>query len=110
MTTSIAMVLLILGCALVTWIPRVLPFILVKNMKLPKIVLRWLAYIPVCILSALVIEGFFEKEDAIVTVQWMNVLVFIPTLFIALLTKSLSKTVIAGVVTMAGFRFFFGLS
>ncbi|MEK3764912.1 AzlD domain-containing protein [Solibacillus sp. FSL K6-4121] len=110
MTTSIAMVLLILGCALVTWIPRVLPFILVKNMKLPKIVLRWLAYIPVCILSALVIEGFFEKEDAIVTVQWMNVLVFIPTLFIALLTKSLSKTVIAGVVTMAGFRLFFGIS
>ena len=61
MTTSIAMVLLILGCALVTWIPRILPFVLVKNMKLPKIVLRWLAYIPVCILSALVIEGFFDK-------------------------------------------------
>ena len=107
MTTSIAMVLLILGCALVTWIPRILPFVLVKNMKLPKIVLRWLAYIPVCILSALVIEGFFKKDSTIVTVQWINILVFIPTLLVALLSKSLSKTVIAGVVTMAGFRFFF---
>lgn len=107
MTTSIAMVLLILGCALVTWIPRILPFVLVKNMKLPKIVLRWLTYIPVCILSALVIEGFFEKKSPIVTIQWINVLVFIPTLLVALLTKSLSKTVIAGVITMAGFRFFF---
>lgn len=108
MTTSIAMVLLILGCALVTWIPRILPFVLVKNMNMPKIVLRWLAYIPVCILSALVIEGFFEKQTAVVTIQWINVFAFIPTLFVALLTKSLSKTVIAGVVTMAGLRLFFG--
>lgn len=108
MTTSVAMVLLILGCALVTWIPRILPFILVKNMNMPKIVLRWLAYIPVCILSALVIEGFFVKEEAFVTVQWLNVMAFIPTLFVALLTKSLSKTVIAGVVTMAGLRLMVG--
>ncbi|MGN7478675.1 AzlD domain-containing protein [Solibacillus silvestris] len=108
MTTSIGMVLLILGCALVTWIPRILPFVLVKNMNMPKIVLRWLAYIPVCILSALVIEGFFEKEAAIVNVHWINVIAFIPTLLVALLTKSLSKTVIAGVVTMAGFRLLFG--
>lgn len=107
MTTSIAMVLLILGCALVTWIPRILPFVLVKNMNMPKIVLRWLAYIPVCILSALVIEGFFVKEMAVVNVQWMNVFAFIPTLLVALFTKSLSKTVIAGVVTMAGLRMFF---
>lgn len=107
MTTTFAMVLLILGCALVTWVPRVLPFILVKNMKMPDIVLRWLAYIPVCILSALVIEGFFKHEQSFVTVNWLNVAAFIPTLLVALLTKSLSKTVIAGVFTMALLRFLF---
>lgn len=105
MTTSIAMVLLILGCALVTWIPRILPFVLVKNMNMPKIVLRWLAYIPVCILSALVIEGFFKKEATFVTIHWLNVCAFIPTLLVALLTKSLSKTVVIGVLTMALLRF-----
>lgn len=105
MTTSLAMVLLILGCALVTWLPRIVPFVLVKNMKLPDIVLRWLAYIPVCILSALVIEGFFDKKDHLVTIQWLNVVTFIPTLVVALFTKSLSKTVIAGVVTIAIFRY-----
>lgn len=107
MTTTFAMVLLILGCALVTWVPRVLPFILVKNMKMPDIVLRWLAYIPVCILSALVIEGLFKHEQSFVTVNWLNVAAFIPTLLVALLTKSLSKTVIAGVLTMALLRFLF---
>lgn len=107
MMTSLGMVLVILGCALVTWIPRIMPFVLVKNIKMPNIVLRWLAYIPVCILSALVIEGFFEKQDQLVTIHWMNVIVFIPTLLIALLTKSLSKTVIAGVLTMAIMRYLF---
>lgn len=108
MTTSIAMVLLILGCAVVTWAPRILPFVLVKNIALPKIVLRWLAYIPVCILSALVIEGLFEKEESsIVMIDWMNLLALLPTLFVALLTKSLSKTVIAGVLTMALLRYLF---
>ena len=107
MTTSIAMVLLILGCAVVTWAPRILPFVLVKNIALPKIVLRWLAYIPVCILSALVIEGLFEKEESIVMIDWMHLLALLPTLFVALLTKSLSKTVIAGVLTMALLRYLF---
>ncbi|MER1955907.1 MAG: AzlD domain-containing protein [Solibacillus sp.] len=108
MTTTFAMILLILGCAMVTWIPRILPFVLVKNMNMPDIVLRWLAYIPVCILSALVIEGFFKYEQSFVTVNWLNVAAFIPTLFVALLTKSLSKTVIAGVITMAALRYIIG--
>lgn len=107
MTTSMAMVLLILGCALVTWIPRIVPFVLVKNVRMPSIMLRWLAYIPVCILSALVIEGVFVKESQLVTIDWLYLCAFIPTLVVALLTKSLSKTVIAGVLTMAALRFFF---
>ena len=106
MTTTVAMVVLIIGCALVTWIPRILPFVLVKNMKLPDVLLRWLAYIPVCILSALVIEGFFVQEQSIVTLNWLNIVAFIPTLLVALLTKSLSKTVIVGVLTMAAVRYF----
>lgn len=107
MTTTLAMVLLILGCAVVTWIPRIMPFILVKNMKMPDVVLRWLTYIPVCILSALVIEGMFVKQQRLVTIDWISLLAFIPTLFVALLTKSLSKTVIAGVLTMALLRYLF---
>ncbi len=60
MTTTLAMVLIILGCAVVTWLPRVIPFMLVRSVQLPDVVLRWLTYIPVCILSALVIESLIE--------------------------------------------------
>jgi branched-subunit amino acid transport protein len=108
MTTTTAFILLVIGCALVTWIPRILPFIFVKNMSLPDVVLRWLAYIPVCILSALVLEGMFHKMGSFVTLDVENVLAFIPTLLVAVLTKSLSKTVIVGVLTMAFLRFMMG--
>ncbi|MGE7020526.1 AzlD domain-containing protein [Solibacillus cecembensis] len=107
MTTTIWIVLVILGCAVVTWLPRILPFVFVKNVKMPDVVLRWLAYIPVCILSALVIEGMFVKEAQLVTIDWLHLCAFIPTLLVALVTKSLSKTVVAGVITMAALRFFF---
>lgn len=105
--TTWTMVLLILGCALVTWVPRILPFALVKNITMPNVLLRWLAYIPVCILSALVIESFIHTEGRIVTLDWLSVAAFIPTLVVAVWTKSLSKTVIVGVLTMAALRYFF---
>ncbi len=107
MTTTWPMLLLILGCAFVTWVPRVIPFAIVRNVKLPDVVLRWLAYIPVCILSALVIESFIDAEGKIVTLDWLNVAAFLPTLMVALYTKSLSKTVVAGVLTMAALRYLF---
>ncbi|MER2105494.1 MAG: AzlD domain-containing protein [Solibacillus sp.] len=105
--TTWMMVLLILGCALVTWVPRILPFALVKNITMPDIVLRWLAYIPVCILSALVIESLLDAEGSFVTLDWLHVVAFIPTLLVAVWTKSLSKTVVVGVLTMAALRYFF---
>ncbi|MBD8025375.1 AzlD domain-containing protein [Ureibacillus sp. Re31] len=106
MTTSLSMLLLMIGCAIVTWLPRVIPFMLVRNVKLPDVILKWLSYIPICILSALVLESLFHSEDNMVTLDWLNVLAFIPTLIVAIYTKSLFKTVIVGVLTMALIRFF----
>lgn len=105
--TTWTMFALILGCAVVTWIPRIVPFALVKNVTMPAVVLRWLAYIPVCILSALVIESFIVAEESFVTLDWIHIAAFLPTLLVALWTKSLSKTVIVGVLTMAALRYFF---
>lgn len=107
MTTTFMMFLLILGCAFVTWLPRVIPFILVRTIELPKVVLRWLQFIPVCILSALVFQSLFNTEGKFVTLHWESTIAFVPTLFIALWTKSLSKTVVAGVFTVAILRNFF---
>lgn len=107
MTTTTTMVLLIIGCMLVTWLPRILPFLFVRTVTLPDIVMRWLKYIPVCILSALVFETIFHVDGAFVTIDWLHATALLLTLFIAIWTKSLSITVIVGVVTMALLRLFF---
>lgn len=109
MTTTLSMIVLILGCAVVTWLPRIIPFILVRNIELPDVVLRFLQYIPICILSALVFQALLNTEGNFVTLHWENTLAFVPTLFVAIWTKSLSKTVIVGVVTVAIIRNFFSL-
>lgn len=105
MTTTSAMILLMIGCALVTWIPRIIPFMFVRSVKLPDIVLKWLSYIPVCILSALVIENLLDTEGSIVSIDWPVFAAFIPTIIVALWTKSLSITVVVGVISMAAVRF-----
>ncbi|MGE7842205.1 AzlD domain-containing protein [Lysinibacillus sp. NPDC093712] len=106
MTTTASMIWLIIGCALVTWLPRIIPFMFVRSVKLPDVVLKWLSFIPVCILSALVIENLLDTESkSFVTLDWPVFLTFVPTLIIALVTKSLSITVVAGVIIMAAVRF-----
>ncbi|MFJ7838485.1 AzlD domain-containing protein [Lysinibacillus sphaericus] len=107
MTTTASMMWLIIGCALVTWLPRIIPFMFVRSVKLPDVVLKWLSFIPVCILSALVIENLLDTESKnFVTLDWPVFITFVPTLIIALVTKSLSITVVAGVIIMASVRFF----
>ena len=98
------MLLLIVGCMVVTWLPRMLPFLVVRTVTLPPIVLRWLQYIPVCILSALVFETIFQVEERFVTINWLHAVALVPTFVVAIWTKSLSLTVVVGVVTMACLR------
>lgn len=106
MTISLFMIWLLIGCTLVTWIPRILPFMFVRSIRLPNVVVRWLSFIPVCILTALIVEGFIIQTDHTITLDWQVLVVLFPTLFIAFKTKSLSLTVIAGIVCMALIRFF----
>ena len=95
---------LLIGCALVTVIPRILPFIFVRRFKLPNVVMKWLSYIPVCILTALVVENMIIQTEQALQIDWTILLALIPTLLIAIWTKSLAITVVIGVVTMALIR------
>ncbi|MBE0501303.1 MAG: AzlD domain-containing protein, partial [Desulfuromonadales bacterium] len=45
---------LLLGMGLVTYLPRMVPLVMLANRKLPEGVVDWLNFIPVAILAALV--------------------------------------------------------
>ena len=106
MSVDLTVLLVILGCALVTVIPRITPFILVKNVELPQPVIKWLSFIPLCILTALVADSVIIQEQSQLKIEWHSLAVIIPTIVIAVWTKSLSITVLAGITLMAGVRFF----
>jgi len=44
---------LVLGCALVTALPRVLPLVALSRLQLPPWLAGWLRYVPIAVLAAL---------------------------------------------------------
>lgn len=51
--------ILVMSMALVTYIPRVVPFYVISNKGLPKKLKRFLEYVPYAALGALILPGVF---------------------------------------------------
>ena len=63
----------ILASALVTWIPRILPFLLVKYKGLPAPVTRFLKYLPISIIFALVLSSLVDgKMGSLPQFHWLD--------------------------------------
>lgn len=107
MKLDLTVMFVILGCALVTWVPRIIPFVVVRKMNLPAPVLTWLSYIPICLFAALIVKSGLVQTEGTVEVDWKTVGAIVPTLFVAIWTKSLLASVLFGVSAMAIIRYFF---
>jgi branched-subunit amino acid transport protein len=97
--------LIILASAVVTVLPRVLPLAFLSRVELPEWSLRWLQHIPVAVMAALLAQSLFTQDGAL---SWKPLAVFpaIPAWLVAVRTRSLLWTVVAGVVAaMALVRF-----
>ena len=87
----------------VSWVPRVLPFILVKYKGLP-----FLHYLPVSILFALILSSLTtEKIGHLPQFKWMEILATVPTVIVAFKSKNLLYAVIVGIVSMSLIRLVF---
>ena len=91
-----------------TWLSRITPFILVKYRGLPKIVERFLQYLPVSIIFALILSSITKGGvGQLPTFKWLDLIAVFPTIYIAFRYRNLVVTVIFGVVLVAGLRFIF---
>ena len=98
----------ILFSALVTWLSRISPFVLVKYRGLPKIVERFLQYLPVSIIFALILSSITNgKIGQFPTFKWLDLIAVFPTIYVAFRYRNLVVTVIFGVILVAGLRFMF---
>jgi branched-subunit amino acid transport protein len=100
--------IIILGSALVTFIPRVLPLMLLSQMELPKWLIRWLKNVPVAVMAALLAQELLLSDNHFsLSENFLKLLAAVPAFLIAILTKSLLGTVLAGVLFMMALRFIF---
>lgn len=81
---------LVLACALVTALPRVLPLVVLSRVQLPPLVTAWLRYVPLAVLQALLVIELLGAGVA-------GALAIASALAVALWSGNLLATVIAGV-------------
>jgi branched-subunit amino acid transport protein len=80
---------LVLACAAVTAVPRVLPLLVLSKLRLPQWLLDWLGYVPVAVLAALLSLEATGAGPA-------GLLATALALAVAWTTRSLLGTVLAG--------------
>lgn len=99
--------LIILGSALVTFLPRVLPLMVLSRMELPEWGIRWLNYVPISVMAALVGQELLLHDGQLVSLFTnVELMAALPTFLVAILTRSLLGTVVAGMVSIMILRYF----
>lgn len=99
---------LIISMALVTFIPRFFPMILLAKREISPAFSRWMSYIPVSIFAALVASDIFFWEDGF-NLNILDNIKLLPSavvLFIAYKTKSLLWSMVTGIIGIALLWFF----
>lgn len=97
--------LIVLGAALVTVVPRVAPLVLLARIDLPRWLKVWLGYVPVAVLGALLAGELLLSEGRLVPLASNVALAAIlPAIAVAARFGSIIGAVIAGVAAMAVLR------
>lgn len=99
---------IIIGSAVVTFIPRVLPLVVLSRLTLPDWGMRWLSNVPIAVMSALVGQELLLANGKLSSFQNnLELFAAIPTFVVAILSRSLIGTVVVGIITMMILRFVF---
>ncbi|AER20613.1 TPA: AzlD domain-containing protein [Streptococcus suis] len=103
-----SILLIILASALVTWLPRVLPFVLTQNKSLPPKLVKFLSFLPITIIFALTLSSIMDEEvGSLPNLLPVESLALIPTFLVVLRTKNILLAVVVGVLTTAALRLLF---
>lgn len=103
--TTVLMTLI--GMAVVTFLPRLIPAWFLRGRELPPFLISWLSYVPVAVLAALLLPSLLIEDNQInLSMNNLYLWAAIPAGLVAWKRKSLFGTVITGMVVVAVIRFF----
>ncbi len=99
--------LLITAMGAVTYVPRMIPLVLLSRCKLPDWFAEWLELIPPAILSALIAPTLLaQSTPRTLDFTKPELIAAVPTLLFALKTRSLAGTVVVGMLIYWGITSF----
>ncbi|AVQ33984.1 hypothetical protein C7J88_07245 [Staphylococcus muscae] len=90
----------------VTLFVRVLPLVMISRIEFSEKFIKWLSFIPITLFTALVVDGLIKQESGVFgyAINWTFLIALVPTIWIALRTRSLTITVLVGMVAVALLR------
>lgn len=101
------LVLCIAGCSLVTAVPRVLPLMYLSTDNLPPLILRWLSFVPVAVMAALLFPDVLVVEGVLdVSLDNIYLVAAIPSLLLAWRTGSFFGTIACAMGMVAILRWY----
>lgn len=99
----------VLAMAVVTYLLRALPITVLSRLRIPRPVERWLSFVPVSVMAALVASEVFRPDG-----RWLEpghnpyLLAALPTGLVYYWTRSLLGATLAGVACFLAFRALLG--
>lgn len=94
----------------VTYVPRVLPVLVLSSRRLPPVVVAWLRHVPVAVLAAMLFPALFVQEGRIdLGLDNLFLWAAVPAFLVAWRRRSFFATVIVGIVVVAVARLVLGI-
>jgi len=87
---------LVIFMMIVTYLPRLIPFLFIKSDKIPKRLKEYLSYIPYAALGALIFPGFI---DAIPGKWYVSLLALIVAYIVGVRSKNVILPVLGSIFT-----------
>jgi len=101
-------VIIILGTMIVTYIPRMMPLVLLTKTKLPNKVEQFLDYIPIAILGAILSQSLLIRESEVdFSLSNEYIIGGILTIIFAKFIKRVDLIVLFGIVLMIIIRYIY---
>jgi branched-subunit amino acid transport protein len=98
----------IIGSAIVTFIPRVVPLVLLSKIQIPQWGIDWLKHIPVAVMAALLAQELLLSDNQFsVSKNTLELIAALPTFITAIYTRSLLGTVLVGILSLMMLRFLY---
>lgn len=101
---------IVIGMLAVTYLARLVPMLVLSRMEIPEGFRRWLEFVPVAVLSALLVPNVLLQNGGLaLRLDNTYLLAAVPTLIVAARFKNIFLTVLCGIICLMLIRLAFGM-